>query len=78
MFAESKNILILSLKDNDKNKNTQQSTNNWINGPIGFLQAEHVNPVRQIKTNCQLFVWNFCTYIINRYSHDFSHAIWNK
>ena len=31
MFAESKNILILSLKDNDKNKNTQQSTNNWIN-----------------------------------------------
>ena len=29
-FAES-NILIQSLKDNAKNKNTQQSTNNWIN-----------------------------------------------
>ena len=30
-FAESNNILIQSLKDNAKNKNTQQSTNNWIN-----------------------------------------------
>ena len=30
-FAESNNILIQSLKDNDKNKNTQQITNNWIN-----------------------------------------------
>ena len=35
-FAESNNILIQSLKDNAKNKNTQQSTNNWF-GPIGFL-----------------------------------------
>ena len=30
-FAESKNILIQSLKDNAKNKNRQQSTTNWIN-----------------------------------------------
>ena len=30
-FAESNNILIQSLKDNAKNKNTLQSTNNWIN-----------------------------------------------
>ena len=30
-FAESDNILIQSLKDNGKNKNTQQRTNNWIN-----------------------------------------------
>ena len=30
-FAESNNVLIESLKDNAKNKNTQQSTNNWIN-----------------------------------------------
>ena len=30
-FAESNNILIQSLKDNVINKNTQQSTNNWIN-----------------------------------------------
>ena len=30
-FAESNNILIQSLKDNAKNKNPQQSTNNWIN-----------------------------------------------
>ena len=31
-FAESNNILIQSLKDNaEKNKNMQQSTNNWIN-----------------------------------------------
>ena len=30
-FAESNNILIQSLKDNAKSKNTQQSTNNWIN-----------------------------------------------
>ena len=30
-FAESNNILIQSLKDKDKFKNTQQSTNNWIN-----------------------------------------------
>ena len=29
-FAESNNILIQSLKDNAKNKNTQQSTNNLI------------------------------------------------
>ena len=29
-FTES-NILIQSLKDNGKNKNTQQSVNNWIN-----------------------------------------------
>ena len=29
--AESNNILTKSLKDNAKNKNTQQSTNNWIN-----------------------------------------------
>ena len=29
-FAESNNILIQSLKDNAKDKNTQQSTNNWI------------------------------------------------
>ena len=35
-FAESNNILIQSLKDNAKNKNTQQSTNNWF-GPIRFL-----------------------------------------
>ena len=30
-FAESNNIFIQSLKDNARNKNTQQSTNNWIN-----------------------------------------------
>ena len=30
-FAESNNILIQCLKDNAKNKNPQQSTNNWIN-----------------------------------------------
>ena len=30
-FAESNNILIQSLKDNGRSKNTQQSTNNWIN-----------------------------------------------
>ena len=30
-FAESNDILIQSLKDNAKNKNMQQSTNNWIN-----------------------------------------------
>ena len=30
-FAESNNILIQSLKDHVKNKNMQQSTNNWIN-----------------------------------------------
>ena len=30
-FAESNNILIQSIKDNAKNKNMQQSTNNWIN-----------------------------------------------
>ena len=30
-FAESNNILIQNLKDNAKNKNTQQSINNWIN-----------------------------------------------
>ncbi|KAL9987244.1 hypothetical protein ACROYT_G001519 [Oculina patagonica] len=29
-FAESNNILIESLKENSKNKNTQQSTNNWL------------------------------------------------
>ena len=29
-FGESNNILIQSLKENAKNKNTQQSTNNWI------------------------------------------------
>ena len=59
-FAESNNILILCLKDNTKNKNTQQGASNWINvGPIGFLLAECVNLIRQhIKPNCQLFVWN--------------------
>ena len=30
-FAEINNILIQSLKNNAKNKNTQQSTNKWIN-----------------------------------------------
>jgi len=30
-FTESNNILIQSFKDKAKNKNTQQSTNNWIN-----------------------------------------------
>ena len=30
-FAESNNILIQSLKDNAKNKNTQQSTNDCLN-----------------------------------------------
>ena len=30
-FAESNNILIQTVKDDAKNKNTQQSTNNWIN-----------------------------------------------
>ena len=30
-FAESNNILIHSLKDSAKNKNTQQCANNWIN-----------------------------------------------
>ena len=30
-FAESNNILTQSLKENAKNKNTQQSTTNWIN-----------------------------------------------
>ena len=29
-FGESNNILIQSLKENAKNKNTQQSTNNWV------------------------------------------------
>ena len=29
-FGESNNILIQSLKKNPKNKNTQQSTNNWV------------------------------------------------
>ena len=29
-FAESNNIFIQSLKDNARDKNTQQSTNNWI------------------------------------------------
>lgn len=29
-FGESNDILIESLKDNSKNKNTQQSSNNWI------------------------------------------------
>ena len=30
-FGESNNIVSQSLWDNGKNKNTQQSTNNWIN-----------------------------------------------
>ena len=30
-FAESSTILIQSLKDSAKNKDMQQSTNNWIN-----------------------------------------------
>ena len=30
-FAESNNVFIQSLKDDAKNKNTQQSTNSWIN-----------------------------------------------
>ena len=30
-FAESNIILIQSAKNNAKNKNTQQITNNWIN-----------------------------------------------
>ena len=29
-FGESNSILIQSLKENAKNKNTQQSTNNWV------------------------------------------------
>ena len=29
-FGENNNILIQSLKENAKNKNTQQSTNNWV------------------------------------------------
>jgi len=29
-FGESNNILVQSLKENAKNKNTQQSTNNWV------------------------------------------------
>ena len=29
-FGESNNILIQSLKENAKNKNTKQSTNNWV------------------------------------------------
>ena len=29
-FGESNNILFQSLKENAKNKNTQQSTNNWV------------------------------------------------
>ena len=29
-LGESNNVLIQSLKENTKNKNTQQSTNNWL------------------------------------------------
>ena len=29
-LRESNNVLIQSLKENAKNKNTQQSTNNWL------------------------------------------------
>ena len=29
-LGESNNVLIQSLKENAKNKNTQQSTNNWL------------------------------------------------
>jgi len=39
-FAESNNILIQSLKHNAKDKNTQKSTNNWINVWTNRIPAE--------------------------------------
>ena len=64
-FAESNNISIQSLKGQKQKHATKYKEPDKCLNESGFCRRSVLTPFGKIKKNCQLFVWSFCTYIIN-------------
>ena len=63
---ESHNILIQSLKENAKNKNTQQSTSKWIKLCKSWASDNRYEEYEPKALNKILSLYIFFTYVVNQ------------